>query len=885
MSALREWMRRMLGVFGHGRADADLQEELRLHAELARAEGRPTAGTTHAMDALRDQRALPWIDEAGRDIRYALRTFGRNPGFTATVVITLALGIGANTAIFTLIDALMLRWLPVPNPQQLVLLQMRAPDSDPAGPAGESFSYPIVRALADEHEIFDGVAGFSGFDFNAGDSGSIQSVPGAVVTGGYFQTLELTPEAGRLLDATDDEPGGPLAAVISDGYWERQYHRDPAVVGQALRLNGLPVTIVGVSPRGFTGANVGSIADVTVPVAAIPRLSPEAAPLVNPGNFWLRVLARPARRLSPEAAAARLTAAWPRIWDASSPSGSNVTKLGSAAPWPESRLQAMAHATFELAPGGTGWTTLRAMFRQPLLVLMAVVGAVLLIACANVASLLLARAATRSREFAIRLAIGASRRRVMRQLLIEGALLAFAGACAGTVLAWISGRVLVASVSTTRFAVAVDLAPNWRVLTFTGAVAMATVLLCGLAPALRASAVAPAAFIQDGGRTIGGRSRLLSSLVSLQVALSIVLLIGAGLFIRTLVNLRTLDPGFDRRGVLLVDMQARRTAVPLDLVDRVRRLPGVASASLSTHTPLSGSVWSDVAVPRGQPLPDGDTAFFVGAGDGFFETMGIDILSGRPLSDADGRGSTPVAVVNETFARRHFPGTQPIGQYLAARVRGESRELEIVGLARDTLARDLRRAAPATVYVSYRQLTGNFPTTLEVRAAGALPPLATRLRQLIQPEMPDTTVDVRLLADQVDDVMVQERLMARLSGAFGGLALALVCVGLYGLLAYTVARRTREFGLRIALGATSARVVAGVLGGAARLVLIGLAVGVPTAWAASRWVQSMLFGLESTDVPTLAGAILVLGAAAVAAACVPAARASRVDPMTALRHE
>ncbi len=876
MTPMREWMRRLLGAFGRGRADADMQEELRLHADLAREQGRSAPGTAHAMDALRDQRSLPWLDEAGRDIRYAMRVFRRSPGFAATIVVTLALGIGANTAIFTVIDALLLRWLPVRNPQELRLLQMRTADAEPSSPAGESFSYPIVRALAAERDIFDGVAGFSGFafNFNVGDAVSSHVVPGAVVTGGYYQTLGLTPQTGRLLDASDDEPGAAPVVVIGDGYWERQYHRESAAVGQTLRLNGVPVTIVGVSPRGFTGATVGSIADVTVPAAAIPLLSPETATLVNPGNFWMRVLVRPAQGAPASTMLPRLGVAWPRIWQSVSPSG-----------WPESQRRAFAEATFEAAPGGTGWTELRAMFRRPLLVLMGIVGAVLLIACANVASLMLGRAAAGSREFAIRLAIGASRGRVARQLLIESALLAFAGACAGTALAWASGRVLVASVSTTRFPVTVDLAPNWRVLAFTGVVAMATILLCGLAPALRASGVGPAAALKDGGRAMGGRSRLLASLVGAQVALSVVLLIGAGLFVRTLVNLETLDPGFDRRGVLLVDLQVRRPAVPRELVESVRSLPGVTSVSLSTHTPLSGSIWSDVAVPRGQPLPDRDTAFFVGADAGFFETMGIDILAGRPFAETDAAGAAPVALVNEAFARRYFPGEPPVGRYLSARVRGEPRELEIVGLARDTLARDLRRAAPATVYVSYRQLTGNVPTTIEVRAAGALAPLATRLREVVQPQVPDTRVDVRLLADQVDDVMVQERLLARLAGAFGALALILVCVGIYGLLAYVVARRTREFGLRMALGARPARIVAGVLGGAARLVSIGLLVGLPAAWAGSRWVQSMLFGLEPTDVPTIAGAVSVLCLAAVAAAFVPAARAARVDPMVALRHE
>ncbi len=885
MMAWREWMRRVAGLAGGGRSDADLQQELDLHAQLARERGGRAAGVAHAMDALRDQRGLPWVDEIGRDVRYALRTFRRTPGFAATVVVTLALGIGANTAIFTVIDALLLRRLPVPNPQELILLQMRTTDADPARPPGESFSYQIVRALAHEREIFATLGGFSGYAFNVGDAGSLRVVQGALVTGGFYPALGLRPQAGRLLDAADDELGAPLVAVISDGYAERQYHRDQSIVGKTIRINGLPVTIVGISPRGFTGANVGSIADITMPAAAIPRLSPAAATLLNSGNFWLRVLARPAGGTTRAEAAARLQAAWPRIWGAIGSTEAGWTKVGSVTQWPESRRKAFAGATFALVPGGTGWTTLRMKFREPLFVLMSMVGLVLLIACANVGGLTLARTAARRHELAIRRAIGAGRARVVRQLLIESAVLAIAGACAGAALALLAGRLLVASVSTAGYRVAVDLAVNWRTLAFTATAAIAAVALSGLAPAFRMSSVGPAEALKDGGRAIGSRSRLLTSLVVAQIALSVVLLVGAGLFVRTLANLETIDPGFDPRGVLLVDMQARRTAVPRDLIDAIRSLPGVASASVATHTPLSGSIWSDIAVPRGQPLPDRDTAFFVGAGEGFFDTMGIDILAGRPFGESDGAGASPVAIVNETFARRFLGKEPPLGRYLSAQVRGESRELEIIGLARDTLARDLRQAPPATVYVPYRQLTGAFPTTLVVRAAGVPASLAARLRDIVQPEMPDTPVEVRLLADQVGDVIVQERLMARLAAAFGALALGLVCVGLYGLLEYAVARRTREFGLRIALGASPLRIVAGVVGGAARLVLAGLLLGLPAAWAASRTVQSMLFGLKPNDATTVAAAVTILALAAIVAAGRPAARASRVDPIVALRQE
>ena len=610
-------------LFNRDRAEQGLDDELQAFLEMSAAEkmrdGLPPAearrlatlelgGIEQAKERVRTYRHGALLDEVGADLRYAFRMAVKNPGFTAVVVLTLALGIGANTAIFSLIDALMLRWLPVPNPQELVQLTLRTPGETQL-PAGQSFSYPIVRALADRREIFAGVAGFSGSRFDVGVSGSVSRVPGAMVTGGYYETLGLKPALGRLLTREDDEPAAPLVAVISYGYWERQLARSPGAVGQAVAVNGVPVTIVGVSPRGFVGANVGSLADITMAVAALPQVSPAAAPLLGPGNFWLRILARPKSGVSVPQATARLNALWREI-----------SEPVIAPHWPASRRKAIADAVFEMIPGGTGWTYLREIYRKPLFVLMAVVGLVLLIACANVASLLLARASSRRREIAVRLAIGAGRARVVRQLLIEGTLLSLIGAAAGVGLAWISGRFLVGMISTGPADVAFDLTPNWHVLAFTAAVAISTGVLFGIAPALQTTAAGPAVALKEDARMSGSQSRWLPSLVSAQVALSLVLLAGAGLFAGTLHNLHSLDPGFSAAGVLLVDLEGRRTAVQRELLEEVRRLPGVVSASLSTHTPLSGSIWSEPAVPAGQALPENDNAHFTGAGSGFFAT-------------------------------------------------------------------------------------------------------------------------------------------------------------------------------------------------------------------------------------------------------------------------
>jgi predicted permease len=878
-------LRRLVSILGwlvrRRRAEEHLDDEIRSFVEMSAAEkirdGMSPAqarrlalaeigGVESVKERVRGGRHGALLDEIGRDVRYACRSFARNPGFTAAVLLTLALGIGANTAIFSLLDALMLRWLPVSRPNELVLLR-RAEDR-----FGEAFSYAMVRALDAQRQIFDGVGGFSGFPFEVGPNGSVERVPGALVTGSFFETLGLQPAAGRLLTRQDDEPGAIPAAVVSYGYWERQLGRRADVVGQILRLHATPVAIVGVAPRGFEGAQVGSIADIMLPVAVLPQVNPSSASLIGPGNFWIRAFARPRSGVSVPQATARVNAVWPQI-----------AESVIAPHWPANRRKAMAAALFELVPGGTGYSYLREIYRRPLLVLMAVAAIVLLIASANVASLLLARATTRRKEVAVRLAIGAGRGRIVRQMLIESTLLSLVGAACGVALAWASSRALLGIIST---GITFDLTPNWHVLAFTTGVAVLTGLLFGAAPALQAAAPATASSLSGNTKTHRPRPRLLPALVTIQVALSLVLLAGAGLFVRTLQNLQNVDSGFGSEGVLLVDLEGRRSAAPRALVDDIRRIPGVTSASLTTHTPLSGALWSEPALPAGQTLPEGrDTALFVGAGSGFLQTMQIPLLAGREFTDRDALESPPVALVNEEYARRHFATQQPIGQRLSAIVRGTRRELEIVGLVRNTSVVGLRQTPPATVYVPYAQLTGDFPTTIAIRASGSLAQTTATIQQLVRARVPGSPIDVRPLSAQVQASMMQERLMATLAGAFGGLALTLVCVGLYGLLAYGVVQRTKEIGIRVALGARVTKVVGLVLRDGAVLVIVGLILGLPAAWAASRLVESMLFGLTATDVPTIAGAMALLFAAGQLAALLPARRAARVNPLVALRHE
>jgi predicted permease len=855
-----------------------MEEEL---ASLAALAGPGELGNlTSVAEDTRAVWSWTWLEQFCRDVQYAFRTMRHNPGFTVTVVLSLALGIGANTAIFSLIDALMLRWLPVNKPQELVQLKLRSPNV--AVPANESFSNAIVEALAEQKEIFSSVAGFSGGAFDVGPQGRITRVPGAWVTAGYYETLGLKPALGRLLEPADDRPGAPLVAVIGYGYWERQFAADPKVLGRSIPVDGAAVAIVGVSARGFEGANIGAVADITMPTAALARVEPAFASLLERGNFWLRVLARPQSGVSPSQAQSRISAVWPRLAEG---------VLNPA--WPASRRKEMAQLVFELVPGGTGYTYLRELFQKPLLILIALTGLVLLIACANVASLLLARASARQREISVRLAIGAGRARIIRQLLTESTSLFALGGAVGVGLAWLTSCLLLRTMSDGRmgpFPIVFDLSPNSHVLAFTAAVAVGTGILFGLAPAFQTT-IGGSRVVNNDTRVTRSRSRLLSSLVTAQVALSLMLLMGAGLFVRTLTNLLNVDPGFRREGVLVVDLDGRREgyrAVRLtefyrSLLDRVRQTPGVVSASLSSHTPLSGSTWSEAAVPKGQPLPQRDNAVFIAASPAFFATMRTPLVSGRAFDERD-EGAPNVAIVNQSFANRHFPHQDPVGQYLSATVTKPPSDLRIVGVVKDVMTRSLRKAAGPVVYVSYFQREAR-TDSLVIRAAGSLSETVGAIRKVLQPSLPNSVIEVRALNDQVERTLVQERLMASLAAGFGVLGLVLACIGLYGLLGYSVVRRTREIGIRMALGAQRQGVLWMVARQALGLLAMGLVLGLPLAWLVTRSVQSMLFGLTPTDPDTIAGAVLVLGTAGLLAAYLPARRATRVDPMRALHHD
>jgi putative ABC transport system permease protein len=878
-------------LFRRKNVEQELHDELQTFVELSAAENIKAGlspeearrraqldlrGVEQTKERVRTRRWGAWVDEIAQDVRYALRGYLRNPGLTIAILLTLALGIGANTAIFSLTDALMLQWLPVDKPEELMQLKMRPAD---AKEPFDTFSYDIVRAIAGQSRIFDGVAGFSGaMTFNVGLSGNMSKIPVTMVTGGYYKTLGLKPALGRLLNEEDDKKDSPPIAVISYGYWERQFAQQAGVLGQTVLLNGMPVTIVGVSAKGFTSPNVGQTSDITLPIAALPHVNPKAASLLGPGNFWLRMLARPSEGMSIASVQAYLASVWP-----------GLAEQVISPRWSPDRRKAMAAASFVLMAGGTGWTPLRAMYKKPLAVLSAIVGLVLLIACFNIAGLQLARGFSRQRETAVRLAIGAGRGRLIRQFLIESTLLSFIASLFGVGLAWVSSTVLVNMIMPA-FPISLDLTPNLHVLGFTALIAIATGILFGVLPALQISRGDASSVLNEVARIAGTRSRLIPGLVTLQVAVSLVLLIAASLFIRTLQNLQNLDMGFGHDGVLLVTFEDA-AKFRNELVDEIRGISGVVSASISTNTPLSGGLWTEPAVPAGQSLPQRDTAIFIGAGPRYFETLLTPLVSGRGFSERDSADSAPVAVISEALARRYFAGTNPVGQYISTTARvgpvepGKARNVEVVGVAKDTVAAGLRRDAYPAVYVPYVQLKGTFPLTLEVRISGSLTASASALRAFLQPRLPDTVIEVRPLSIQVEGAMAQERVMATFAGAFAVLALMLACIGLYGLLAYDVARRTKEIGIRMSLGAHQKTVIANIVKSAAWLLLLGVVVAVPAAWAASRWVQSLLFGIKATDPVAIGEAVLLMMLVGFAAAYIPARRASRIDPLEALRHE
>jgi predicted permease len=839
-------------------------------------------------------------DEMLQDLRYGVRMLLKTPVFTAMAVMSLGLGIGANAAIFSLLDTVLLKNLPVDRPSQLVFLER---SGAPEYKRSSNIDYAAFERLRADHQVLSGLCSFSYVTrINASFDGQGEMIEGQLVSGGFFLLLGVKPAAGRLFTEEEDNDAAQGVAVISYGYWQRRFGLNPSAVGQPVSLNNTPFTIIGVTPPQFFGVIGGSAPDVFLPsMTADSILPPRLRARRGPLPF---VMARLIPGVSEKQAAAALTVEFQQARLAEA--GSQLSPEGQ---------QAIRQQTLALTPAGRGFSALRQQYGAALRLLMGLVGLVLLIACANVANLLLARAAARRREIAMRLALGASRLRLVRQLLTESLLLALLGAGFGLLLArWCSG-LLLSVLSSGRNPISagsrltVYVGVDGRVLGFAILISLLAALLFGLAPACRATRSGSSAAIRHGSRHPGLSmhfpwDRLL---VVGQVALSLTLVVGAGLFIRSLMNLRHVDLGFKREKVLVfsVDPQligyqgAGIANLYKKMTERITAIAGVSSASLSRQGLLNGGgTQGSIRIPGRPTNPEEDQIItsskgtewnapnLCQVGPRFFETAGMTILRGRDFGPQDNETTARVAIVNESFARYYFGGDDPIGQRID-RGPDDGGEVEIVGIAKDAKLIDVQEQSQRAFYIPYLQDQSAWrETTFQVRTVGDPLNLITAIRRevrLIDPNL--SLFRVRTLEAQVDESLGQERLVATLASLFGALALLLAVAGLYGVLSYSISRRVPEIGIRMALGSQPGKVLLMILREAYALVLAGVALGAAASLAAERLITGMLFGLPPADPLTLLLAILAMIAASWFAAWLPARRAASVDPMVALRYE
>lgn len=828
-----------------------------------------------------------------QDARYGLRQLKQSPGFTAVAVLSLALGIGANTAIFQLVDAIRLKMLPVHNPQELVSIDFEKGSSRSGNFSTRSarLTYAQWDEIRSRQQAFTGVMAWSADRFNLANGGQARFAEGLYVSGNFFQLLGVNAVVGRTFTSQDDSPAcSGTGAVISYAFWQRELGGDPGILSRTVSLNGHVFPIIGVTPVTFFGVEVGNRYDVALPLCA-DRLMAEDHKGRIPvrSDWWLSMMGRLKPGWTPERATAQLHTLSPGIMRATLPS---IYKPAQAKRYLANKIGA--------SEGGTGVSGLRREYERPLWLLMAITGLVLLIACANLANLLLARASVRETEIAVRLAVGASRWRLVRQLLSESMLLAVAGTVLGVVLAEALSRGLLAFISTRDSPLYVGLSLDWGVLGFTAALAVLTCLLFGLAPALRATRLSPSAAMRAGGRgSTAGRERfsLRRSLVSLQVALSLVLLVGALLFVRSLQNLLTTQAGFNAEGILTVNLDFAQAQYPKEqrqevyrqLHDRLAALPGVVSAAQVWFTPVSGSGWNNDVGPDGsRAAASGKQSFFNRVGPGYFKTMGTRLIAGREFNGRDNLTAPKVAIVNEVFARKFFHGANPVGHtfHMEAEAGKPEPLIQIVGLVANTKYYELREDFLPIGFFPVAQDEDPGPgATFVLRIVGPTAGLTSQMKSAIAAFNPTIGLEFRSFSAQIQESLLRDRLMATLSGAFGFLAGLLATLGLYGVIAYMVARRRNEIGVRIALGADRARVIRLVMREALLLLAFGLAAGIVLAFWAARAAATLLYGLKPYDPVSMAAAIVLLAVIALAASYAPARRAAALEPMTALRDE
>jgi predicted permease len=910
MQWLGELGRRVWMLLRRRQFDADLEEEMRLHVDL-RAQQKAQAGLSqedarHAaarrfgnptMVKERSHNSWGWqrLEYFMQDIGYGLRAMGRTKGITIVALLSLALGIGANTAIFSLLDAVMLRSLPVEEPQRLVLFGKGRWVGSIDGLPNRSwqlFSYPFYREISKKNEVFSGVTAIDSIEFAAQGTvsgGGREMMHCDLVSGTYFSVLGLRPALGRLLtDADDQAPGSGPVAVISYAWWNQRFGSDPSVIGKAVQFGTHEYTIVGVAPQEFFGTAVGQAPDFWIPLSMEKEVSPGWNGLDDKFFQSLYLIARLKPGVTNEQATANVNLLFKQI-----------LRSEYVGPQPSQKaLTSIEHAQIELTSVARGLSQLRARFSLPLQILMTIVVLVLLIACANIANLLLARGTVRAREIAVRMAIGASRSRMVLQLLTESFLLAVLGAALGVALAWKAGELLLRMATDPQQPATVAVTPNLRVLLFTLLLTCVTTLLSGMVPALRATRLNLTSSLKEGRGTTSAASRisLARMLVVSQIAVSLILLVAAGLFVRSLVKLTNVDTGFDKQNVLVFqldeyaagfDQDARLEALLRQIEERVQAVPGVHAASFSMFTFNQGE-WSSDVILQGIPRTPENSHEVLNnmVGPGFFATMGLPVIAGRAFTAHDNASAQKVAVINETMAQKYFPRVSAVGRRFGfGDDPAHSGDVEIIGVVKNAKYVALEEEPQAAAYFTYMQHP-QYLSNFVVRYSGDSRQMTSAVRHAIAEVNANVPINgIATLAEQVDESTANQRLIAQLSSFFGLLAGLLVCIGIYGLMSYAVARRTNEIGVRMALGAGRSNVLWMVMREILILTSVGLAIGVPLALAGIRLVSRMLYGLSPWDPVSLIAAVCLLVGIGVLAGYLPARRASLVDPTVALRYE
>jgi predicted permease len=921
---LSDFLHRLRSLFRRTAVESELNDELRCHfdrlvdrhveAGLLPQEAQRRArlefgGVDQVREECRDARGTQFIEALSQDFRFSLRMLRKSPGFTVIAVLTLALGIGANTAIFSVLESVLLRSLPVHHPQELVVLT----DPDQHGKnfgsqngSRSELAYSEFQYLRDHNEVFSGMfaadSSLPELEVSLGDAaggGDKQQARFKLVSGGYFSTLGLQPAAGRFFGAEVDRARGDSpVAVVSYPFWKQRYNLNPSILGQSIKVHDTSFEIIGVAPPGFFGETVGELPDVWVPMMmqdalypGMDYLSPSPQGVLNEYE-WLQVLGRLKPGISLAQANAAMNVQFTRALTTAA--GNRMT---------EEQRKGNFDQYLELQPGGRGASTLRSGFGQPLQFLMALVALVLLIACANVANLLLARGAARQKEFAMRLAVGAGRKRLIRQLLMESLLLAMLGAAAGVVLAYWADRLLLRMVSSRgATSIPLDIHPDLRVLAFTVGVTVLTAILFGLIPSLLLTRLDLSPVLKSTSQNIksdsrGSRLPAGKVLVVAQVAISLILLLAAGMFVHSFAKLSEVNLGYNRENFILFRVNAaptglkgpERLSLYQSLLDHIAALPGVRAVAVSGNGLFLDSESGDPVWVEGYAAKPGETlnTRMDHVGPRYFSTVGIPILMGREIDAQDSGTGLRAAVINQSFARRFFPNSNPIGKRVRDTYPGNPADAEVVGVVADVRYRSLREKSVERLYVPlFNPMWEQNRPAFEVRTFANLSSVGDSIRKTVQAANPlIPPIDIRTMSGLVDESLQTDRFIKQLAEAFGILAIVLAAIGLYGVMAYAVARRTREIGIRMALGAEAARIRWHVLRETLLLVLIGIPIGIPIALLGAYLVRSMLFGLSFADPLALLLTALLLLAAAALAGVLPARRASRIDPMIALRYE